>query len=859
MTKSIRDQLLTLLAKVDRPGTFCTSGELPATLPGLEVAELGPIPTPLTKRDAAELKKLAHQAPYGKGTKTLVDTDVRRVWEIDAEQITLANPHWAEVVQQAVDSARNALGLDKQKLEPHLYKLLLYETGSFFLPHRDGEKLDRMVATLVIALPSSHTGGELVVRHEGREQVVDFGPHSAFQTQFAAFYADCEHEIRPVKSGFRLALVYNLTVSKSRDALSAPTSSEHIGAVTKVLKQWCIDALADGPDVDDSPEPKLAVLLDHQYTEAGLTRAALKGTDRARADILFAAAREAGCDASLALVTYWLNGSAEYGGGNSRRRGRRSYEEYDEDEGDASNYIMSEVFDEGLEAEHFSDADGRPLAYGSLELLEHDLVCKEPIQTGKPSKEEFEGYTGNAGMTLDRWYHRAAVILWPAVRRFDVLCEAGVEAAVGGLAKMVETWREAAQPERESLRSECLQFADRIIANWPQSSHGYFSSIPTYSHAAEDFADDDEDWDEDDSDDDDESTSSALTPASPAERTTAKVLPPSLISLLDELDEPPLIRSWIRNVLKKDSGLDPGSALGDVCQRLGWKNLHDDLQYLFTDIQTASLERHARLLADLSLRTNADPEHQPACVQLASHMMAAVEGWNPQAARLDWRTSQIRPLALLPSLVQSFLTLQEDSLLDRLVTFVLADAKTFDLTTIQIPLLAELGTWLQKNVRSQSPALLRWLTANYESLQARAANPPQAPTDWQRPAFISCKCKDCAELSLFLADKNRPELRLPLVTDRRQHLHQIIDRNQLDTTHVTERRGRPYTLVCRKTQGSYERALKAHRVDLVHLAQIERLLDWCAGLASTGKVPAPKSMQTRKAKAATGKKSPKGT
>jgi hypothetical protein len=54
--------------------------------------------------------------------------------------------------------------LEKQSLEAHLYKLLLYEPGSFFLAHRDGEKLDRMVATLVIALPSAYEGGELVVR-----------------------------------------------------------------------------------------------------------------------------------------------------------------------------------------------------------------------------------------------------------------------------------------------------------------------------------------------------------------------------------------------------------------------------------------------------------------------------------------------------------------------------------------------------------------------------------------------------------------------------------------------------------------------------------------------------------------------
>ncbi len=47
------------------------------------------------------------------------------------------------------------------------YKLLLYEEGDFFLPHRDTEKEQGMFGTLVLQLPSSYTGGALVVRHEG--------------------------------------------------------------------------------------------------------------------------------------------------------------------------------------------------------------------------------------------------------------------------------------------------------------------------------------------------------------------------------------------------------------------------------------------------------------------------------------------------------------------------------------------------------------------------------------------------------------------------------------------------------------------------------------------------------------------
>ena len=46
--------------------------------------------------------------------------------------------------------------------------MLVYGKGQFFLPHQDSEKDDAMVGTLVVSLPSAHTGGELVIEHAGQ-------------------------------------------------------------------------------------------------------------------------------------------------------------------------------------------------------------------------------------------------------------------------------------------------------------------------------------------------------------------------------------------------------------------------------------------------------------------------------------------------------------------------------------------------------------------------------------------------------------------------------------------------------------------------------------------------------------------
>lgn len=63
----------------------------------------------------------------------------------------------------------------------------------------------------MVCLPSEHTGGQLVLRHQGREIVFDWsGEKGKSSIQWAAFYSDCEHEVLEVTSGQRVTLTYNL-------------------------------------------------------------------------------------------------------------------------------------------------------------------------------------------------------------------------------------------------------------------------------------------------------------------------------------------------------------------------------------------------------------------------------------------------------------------------------------------------------------------------------------------------------------------------------------------------------------------------------------------------------------------------
>jgi hypothetical protein len=119
-------------------GTFATSGILRnAPNPGLFVHGLGTIGLPLTKGAAFELSKASHQAPFGQGSKTIVDTSIRNTLELDATAIELRNCAWHTYMQTILKTTADELGVSNDSIRMELYKLLLYEEGAFFDKHRE--------------------------------------------------------------------------------------------------------------------------------------------------------------------------------------------------------------------------------------------------------------------------------------------------------------------------------------------------------------------------------------------------------------------------------------------------------------------------------------------------------------------------------------------------------------------------------------------------------------------------------------------------------------------------------------------------------------------------------------------------
>ena len=222
-TSSISRKLAALLRQVRRPGDFYASGTIDIHPPRLEVEGVGSIALPLLSVQAEQIIAVAERAPYGRGTETLVDTDVRRTWQVGAEQVRISGKKWEQDLSEMVAQAAAGLGVSGT-VEAELYKLLVYDAGSFFVRHRDSEKVPGMFATLVVVLPSNYSGGDLLVRHKGQEVRLDLRRDEPSEAAFAAFYADCLHEVLPIASGHRMALIYNLV---RRDNKPLPKSPDY--------------------------------------------------------------------------------------------------------------------------------------------------------------------------------------------------------------------------------------------------------------------------------------------------------------------------------------------------------------------------------------------------------------------------------------------------------------------------------------------------------------------------------------------------------------------------------------------------------------------------------------------------------
>ncbi|WP_295429253.1 2OG-Fe(II) oxygenase [uncultured Thiodictyon sp.] len=741
------------LARVQRPGAFYATGTFDIHPPRLEIEGVGPIALPLQSAQAGQLKSVAEQAPYGRGTETLVDTQVRRTWQIDAERMRITGRRWAEDLASVVARITATFGITG-RVEAELYKLLVYEEGSFFLSHRDTEKSHGMFATLVVVLPGDFEGGELVVRHRGQEVRLDLHRDEPSEAAFAAFYADCLHEVLPIHSGHRLTLIYNLIRPQGEPLPQLPDYDAEQAQATDLLRAW-------GRALDASQDPaaavplKLVYPLEHAYTPAELGFDTLKGADAAVAAVVSAAARAADCDLFLALASVEESGWAESTG-----------DWHDPD------FEIGEV-DESNESLHdWRHPDGTRPAMGALPFFGDEVAPPGAFEARDDSEPEFSEATGNAGASFERLYQCAALVLWPRTNRAAVLAAGGLAVSLPFLDELVRQWQAAGQAPEDPLRTEARALAARISAAWPT-----------------------DDW--------------ARQHASGAGQTRM------LLDALARLDDPECAAVFVAGQSAAGAyGPQDNESLAAMLARLPTARAAD----LLAAIVAGNAGRQPAACADLLARVSADPAGDPepwraaALALLAALTTEAQPPAGPDNRFVDPRQRRAPPT---PDLVVQTLTALariDSSLADRALDHFMADSVRYGMDGILLP-----AALILKAATATGPrptAIDALLKATRAHLDQRIAEPLEPPADLSRPAKLSCSCNYCQGLSRFLASPMESVWKLKAAEGERTHVTEVARRSNSDLDLATDKKGRPYTLVCTKNQASYERRVRQRAQDL---------------------------------------------
>ena len=761
LTLSIAHELPALLSTVRTPGDFCTAGTIELALPRLTVQGVGAVALPLLPMQAEQLIAVADRAPYGRGVQTLVDTSVRRTWQIGAERVKIEGASWERTLQATVERAAEGLGVTTA-VTAQLYKLLVYDEGSFFIEHRDTEKAAGMFATLVVALPSIHTGGELVVRHKGREVRLDLQGPDPSMAAFAAFYADCVHEVLPVTSGCRLVLVYNL-VREGRGRLPQPPDYEaETKRIAALLAAWG----AGEWGADGEAPAKLVYPLEHAYTPAELSFQALKGADAAAAAVLAAAAQRSGCELHVALLTIEESGSAEYSG-----YGGRSWRDDGHDE-----FEIVEVCDSSATLTDWRRPDGAAAELGTFPVEEGELCPPDVFEEMESDEQEFQEATGNEGVSFERSYRRAALVLWPRARRLEVISAAGLPVSLPWLASLVRHWQDSGALTDSPLWQEAHELAGHMLDAWPQGD-----GSPCYDEA----------------------------PGAAAR----------MLATLARLQDAARIDAFLADISAAgDYGKSDNEALLEAAALLAPQRA----AVLVERIVRANAVENPGACADLLARgAAASPQRRPVR-DLAAAARALIEALPGHPARAPQRPANAwwRPRAVDPDLVVDLVTALERidaALAEQAVDHLLAWPGTFGLDAVILPAVRRLVS--QSRTRDK-PGVQRLRAACVQHLRARMAEPLAPPADWTRAARLNCRCAHCTELAGFLRNPDERTWTLKAAEAVRAHVTSTVQHCRCDLDLATDQRGRPYSLVCTKNQASYDRRAQQRREDLQDLERL---------------------------------------
>jgi hypothetical protein len=744
------DAIVSTLKGAAKSDVFCTKIAVAFEELSLTVDPLGRVKFPISTKTAKSLIVEAEPAKFGKRDKTLLDRQVRDVWEIPKSHIKI-NGNWEMQLESALKQVQKNLELPEDgKLTAKLHNLLIYMPGQFFKGHQDSEKSDGMLATLVVLLPSEFSGGALVIDQHGDKQTFRAPRDIKEKLTCIAFYSDCHHEVKKVTAGYRVALTYNLIFKPAAKALPSHSNER----LERELKAYFSESDVGKTLSYESKHPRwLVYLLDHQYTQKSLDWRGLRGTDRRRVAELLDSANNLGLETHLALADVhetWSTEGDDYGYGSYAQRGGDYDNEEDEfDEGDecrdSDEYELTELIEDDIELCHWVDRNGRRLKRKG-HTVPRSMVCwTKAVDDFKPFNTEYEGYMGNYGNTLDRWYHRAAIVLWKKESEFANLFASDrdetLKKIIGLLKKDVEAGRAAIK---------------QILPQWPKFAGDSLDAARVFEAAY--FLRD-------------AGMASKLVESSGRGSLSDKSKP-HFLKLADIYGEKWCVshlQSWEKH---RSWGDSDSIIIKDLV------SLTRDFSRRYRGISSWILESQlSRLISD-------------------------DRGRNKISSLRDIKTSLKPQLKVVSTLLKAAWTATECEIHRKLIEHVLLYPRLYPAVEM-IRLLWDLDISGSVNVSEKwgYPELFTHLKSRLED----ELSFKRGKDDWSIREKSPHGCTDCKHLQKFLSSSSERKLVWPLAKERRRHIHGVIEGLDIPVTHVTVREGSPQKLILTKTSAIFER------------------------------------------------------
>lgn len=785
MTVSTAERLAAVLGDVTTPGAFSAQRTARVDDLHLDVRGVGQILLPVPEAQAEQLCQLSRPARYGRGERTLVDPRVRDTWEVPKSRVKIDKRQWNKTLLPVLDRLREDLDLPSAcDLEAELHSMLVYAPGQFFVPHQDSEKADAMVGSLVVTLPSSFTGGALVVEHGGETTTYRSSKKSL---SFVAFYADCRHQIRPVKSGYRIVLTYNLVLHGETATPAVEAAPESIDALARCLDEHFTMPVPStrrfGDTAVTEPANRLVYLLDHEYTQRGLSWSRLKGSDARRAALLRAAAERTDCDIVLALADVHETWSClgpemerPWYGRRDRWGGKDVWDDDDaptagEDLTEADGYELDDLVDWSITLDCWIDPSGGQPEPVVTSVGDAEVCSTTPSVDLRPYASEYEGNMGNYGNTMDRWYRRGALALWPRRRAFAIHSEASPAWALDTLSKCVQAGDIGKAQEMVATLTPFWNTVARV-----DQRRGLFTKTLRVARAV------------------DQPVLATMLLEPFGVEMLARSHATALVGLVERYGQ-----RWAGDLLAAWSGRGRSWMPSGSPDRQAWVETSGRLcEALHASGDTGTTT--ARLVVQDSWRWLRETIEQRLGVMPPSRRDAALGQLGRSIAAVLEGAAVISAADVRDQAVE-YLCQETDDLIAALMPALRA-AKALAPPT-------RTAAGLDVVARHCSGRL-----------RARLARPPRADDDWSIDVPAGCSCKLCGALSGFLSDPTRHSFEWPLATDGRRHVHSRIDMSELPVRHQTRRTGRPYTLVLTKTEAVFEREQQARRRDETDAAWI---------------------------------------